>query len=175
MFYPRTFHYPFNDATRFITDGVRNRTMPVANEPDNHIQSYRYIFDKASYPYLAIGICIGGPIIAYLTGSLPIIFYAHVTLVAFWFGLDFFIEYVLAPAMDNADSDTTMGLIPSIQPNIMVFGEVLTVGTILSGSASPISSDISLTHRFGYGVHLSSLLYCWYWHSFRCTIIRWRC
>ena len=116
--------------------------MAVVNEPSNRLESYQYIFDRASYSYSVIAICVGGPIVAYLSGNLALMFYTHVALGAFWFGLDFFIEYVLAPAMDDAGPDTASGLIPSLQPNAMVFGEGLTVGTIISG--------IALADQLGY-------------------------
>lgn len=127
--------------------------MSVVNEPSNRIESYQYILDRASYSYSVVAVCVGGPIVAYLSGSLALMFYTHVALGAFWFGLDFFFEYVLAPALEDAGPETAMGLIPSLQPNAMVFGEGLTVGTIISG--------IGLASRLGYLANPS----IWVWGS----------
>jgi hypothetical protein len=105
---------------------------------------YRFIIGAAGtrYTILAMGLILGLPVIAYLSGSVTALFYVHIGLAAFWFGMDFFFRYVLAPAVDASGPETAASLLPHLSPRIMVVGESLTLGTIGSG--------IGLAQQFGY-------------------------
>lgn len=105
---------------------------------------YGFVVAAAGTRYTAVaaGLILGLPVLAYLSGSLTALFYVHVGLAAFWFGMDFFFRYVMAPAVDDSGPEIGAGLIPHLTPRIMVVGESLTLGTIGSG--------IGLAHRFGY-------------------------
>lgn len=107
-------------------------------------EQYRFIISSAGsrYATVAAGLILGVPVIAYLSGSVAAMFYVHIGLAAFWFGMDFFFRYVLAPAVAASGPDTAAALIPNLSPRIMVVGESLTVGTIGSG--------LGLAHRFDY-------------------------
>jgi hypothetical protein len=105
---------------------------------------YRFIIGSAGtrYATVAAGLIFGLPVIAYLSGSVTALFYVHIGLAAFWFGMDFFFRYVLAPAVEASGPKTAASLLPHLSPRIMVVGESLTLGTIGSG--------MGLAQRLGY-------------------------
>jgi hypothetical protein len=104
---------------------------------------YRFIITATGIRYATVagGLILGLPVIAYLSGSVTALFYVH-GLAAFWFGMDFFFRYVLAPAVEASGPETAASLLPHLSPRIMVVGESLTLGTIGSG--------IGLAQRLGY-------------------------
>jgi hypothetical protein len=105
---------------------------------------YRFIITATGTRYATVagGLILGLPVIAYLSGSVTALFYVHIGLAAFWFGMDFFFRYVLAPAVEASGPETAASLLPYLSPRIMVVGESLTLGTIGSG--------IGLAQRLGY-------------------------
>lgn len=105
---------------------------------------YRFIVTAAGIRYATVAtvFVFGLPIIAYVSGSVAAMFYVHIGLAAFWFGMDFFFRYVLAPAVEKSGPETAASLLPQLSPRIMVVGELLTLGTIGSG--------IGLAQRLGY-------------------------
>lgn len=105
---------------------------------------YRFIITATGtrYATVAAGLILGLPVIAYLSGNVTALFFVHIGLAAFWFGMDFFFRYVLAPAVEASGPETAASLLPHLSPRIMVVGEALTLGTIGSG--------IGLAQRLGY-------------------------
>jgi hypothetical protein len=118
--------------------------MAIVDTDLNRGDQYRFIITAAGtrYATVAVGLILGLPVIAYLSGSVTALFYVHIGLAAFWFGMDFFFRYVLAPAVEASGPETAASLLPHLSPRIMVVGESLTLGTIGSG--------IGLAQRFGY-------------------------
>lgn len=88
-----------------------------------------------------IVITLGIPLVVYLWGNPTAMFYTHVALGAFWFGLDFFFKFVLGPALDAAPSDAAGRVNQHLVPKIVVVAEPLSVGVIGSG--------IGLAHLLG--------------------------
>jgi len=76
---------------------------------------------------------LGGPIVAYLSGNPRILFYVHVALGAFWFGLDFFFKFVLGPALDQVPDEAAGMINQHLVPKMAVVAEPLSVGVIGSG------------------------------------------
>ncbi len=62
-------------------------------------------------------------------------FYVHVGLGAFWFGLDFFFKFVLGPALDEVPDDAAGVINQKLVPKMAVVAEPLSVGVIASGIA----------------------------------------
>ena len=112
--------------------------------PTFTIEEVQFIIDSAGSQYAgtAAGLILGMPVVAFLSESATLLFYVHVSLGAFWFGLDYFFRYVMAPALERAGPDTATSVIPHLTPKIMVVGESLTLATIGSG--------IALAYRLGY-------------------------
>lgn len=118
--------------------------MAAINEHSGHSERIWFVIESAGPRYAvgAVGLVLGLPIVAFLSGDVTAMFYAHIGLGAFWFGLDYFFRYVMAPALERAGPDVATSLIPHLTPKIMVVGESLTLGTIGSG--------IGLAYRLGY-------------------------
>jgi len=127
--------------------------MATVDGPRSHGERLWFVIEAAGtrYATIAIGVILGLRLVAFLSGNPMILFYVHVGLGAFWFGLDFFFRYVMAPALEKAGSETAAPVIPHLTPKIMVVGESLTVGTIGSG--------IGLASLLGYWTHPS--IYLW--------------
>ena len=127
--------------------------MATVDGSRSHSERLWFVIDSAGtrYAAIAIGVILGLPLIAFLSGDPTILFYVHISLGAFWFGLDFFFQYVMAPALEKAGPETAASVIPHLTPKIMVVGESLTVGTIGSG--------IGLASLLGYWADSSTYLW----------------
>jgi hypothetical protein len=66
--------------------------MAMVDSPRSHSERLWFVIDSAGtrYATIAIGLILGLPLVAFLSGDSTILFYVHVSLGAFWFGLDFF-------------------------------------------------------------------------------------
>jgi hypothetical protein len=128
----------------FITSGLNEKRSGYGYIPT--INKIEFVIESVStrYAFVAAVLILGLPIVAFL-------FYVHIGLGAFWFGLDYFFRYVMAPALEKAGSETATSVIPHLTPTIVVVGESLTVGTIGSG--------IGLSYRLGYWTTPS--IYLW--------------
>jgi len=73
------------------------------------------------------------PLAVYLWGNVTAMFYVHVALGAFWFGLDFFFKFVLGPSLDAAPPDAASAVNRQLVPKVIVVAEPLSVGVIGSG------------------------------------------
>lgn len=127
--------------------------MATVNHPTSSAEEIRFVITSAGFQYalIAISVVLGLPLVAFVSGSSTLLFYVHVGLGAFWFGLDYFFRYVMAPALEQAGPDIATSIIPHLTPKIMVVGESLTLGTIGSG--------IALAYRLGYWS--SPSIYLW--------------
>lgn len=126
--------------------------MATVNEPTTQGEKISMLIDRAGRRYTSIVavILLGGPIVAYLSGDVRFMFYAHITLGGFWFGLDFFFKYVMLPGMDESNPEAVGQIIPNLTPKIMVMADGLTIGTIGAG--------ILLAHRVGMWANPSTML-----------------
>jgi len=127
--------------------------MATVDGPRSHGERLWFVIESAGtrYATIAVGLILGLPLVAFLSGDPTALFYVHIGLGAFWFGLDFFFRYVMAPALEKAGPETAASVIPHLTPKIMVVGESLTLGTIGSG--------IGLAYLFGYWANPS--VYLW--------------
>jgi hypothetical protein len=118
--------------------------MATINKPSSQRDKIEFVIESAGtrYAFVAATLILGLPIVAFLSGSSAVLFYVHIGLGAFWFGLDYFFRYVMAPALEKAGLETATSVIPHLTPKIMVVGESLTLGTIGLG--------IGLSYRLGY-------------------------
>lgn len=80
-------------------------------------------------------VTLGAPLAAYLSGVTSVLFYVHVALGAFWFGLDFFFKFVLGPSLDDAPPDAASAVNRRVVPKMVVLAEPLSVGVVGSGIA----------------------------------------
>jgi len=87
-------------------------------------------------------VTLGAPVLATLSGSRAALFYVHVALGAFWFGLDFFFKFVLGPAMAQSPDDAAGAVNGNLVPRLAVVAEPLSVGVVGSG--------LALAHRLGH-------------------------
>jgi hypothetical protein len=73
--------------------------MATVDRPSTHREELRVLIDIAGSRFATIAavLFLGAPLIAYLSGDSRAVFYVHVALGAFWFGLDFFFKFVLGP------------------------------------------------------------------------------
>jgi len=118
--------------------------MSTVDDPSTHREELSLVVDIADrrYTLVAVLITLGTPVAAYLSGSLSALFYVHVALGAFWFGLDFFFKFVLGPAMASSPDEAAGAINGNLIPRLAVVAEPLSLGVVGSG--------IALAHRFGY-------------------------
>lgn len=127
--------------------------MAMGSEQLSHRGRIGLVIESAGlhYALVTVAFVLGLPTVVFLLNDAAALFYVHVSLGAFWFGLDWFFRYVMAPALDSAGPETATAVIPHLTPKIMVVGESLTLGTIGSG--------IGLAYRLGYWA--SPSVYLW--------------
>jgi biotin transporter BioY len=68
--------------------------MAVIDQPTSHREELGLVVERADqrFAITAVLITIGTPVVAYLSGVASLMFYVHMALGAFWFGLDFFFQ-----------------------------------------------------------------------------------
>jgi len=118
--------------------------MATVDRPSSHREELELLIDSASRRFAAIAaaLFLGVPLVAYLAGDPRGLFYVHVALGAFWFGLDFFFKFVLGPSLDAASDEAAVAVNHHLVPKMVVVAEPLSVGVIGSG--------IGLAHLMGY-------------------------
>lgn len=81
--------------------------MATTSTPTSHREELGIVVELADkqFTIAAVLITIGTPVLAYLSGITSLMFYTHVALGAFWFGLDFFFKFVLGPSLDAAPDE----------------------------------------------------------------------
>lgn len=117
--------------------------MATVDRPSSHRDELGILLDSAGQRFAAIatGLFLGAPLVAYLAGDPRGLFYVHVALGAFWFGLDFFFKFVLGPSLDAAPDDAAAAVNAQIIPKMVLIAEPLSVGVIASGTGWPTSWD----------------------------------
>lgn len=109
--------------------------MATIDQPTTHRDELGLLLELADRRFALVTglITLGLPVIAYLSGSESFLFYVHVGLGAFWFGLDFFFKFVLGPALDAAPDEAAGAVNRRLVPKMVVVAEPLSVGVIGSG------------------------------------------
>ncbi|WP_336136425.1 hypothetical protein [Natronomonas amylolytica] len=109
--------------------------MATVDRPSSHRGELGILLDSAGQRFAAVatGLFLGAPLVAYLAGDPRGLFYVHVALGAFWFGLDFFFKFVLGPSLDAAPDDAAAVVNAQIIPKMVLVAEPLSVGVIASG------------------------------------------
>ena len=127
--------------------------MAVIDQPTSHREELGLVVERADQQFAitAVLITIGAPVVAYLSGIASLMFYVHVALGAFWFGLDFFFKFVLGPSLDAAPDEAAGAVNYQLIPKLAVVAEPLSIGVIGSG--------IGLAHMLGYWLNPS----IWLW------------
>jgi len=97
---------------------------------------------RKRFTTIAAVLFLGAPLVTYLSGDPRGLFYVHVALGAFWFGLDFFFKFVLGPSLDAASDEAAAEVNTQLVPKMVLVAEPLSVGVIGSG--------IGLAHLMGY-------------------------
>lgn len=109
--------------------------MASIDAPTSHREELGRLIELADkqFTIAVLVITIGTPILAYVSGITSILFYVHVALGAFWFGLDFFFKFVLGPSLDAAPDDAAGAVNHRLIPKMVAVAEPLSVGVIGSG------------------------------------------
>lgn len=118
--------------------------MATVDHPPSHRQEVGLVVDLADRRFAVVAalVTLGAPLVAFLSGIPSVMFYVHVALGAFWFGLDFFFKFVLGPALDASPDDAVAAVNARLVPKIVVVAEPLSVGVVGSG--------IGLAYLMGY-------------------------
>lgn len=127
--------------------------MATIDHPPTHRNELDLLINLADrrFALAVVFITLVAPVAAFLTGSTALLFYVHVALGAFWFGLDFFFKFVLGPTLDQAPEDAAGAVNYRLIPKMVVVAEPLSVGVIGSG--------IGLAYLLGYWANPS----LWLW------------
>ena len=135
--------------------------MATAEYPSNHREELGVLIDIANRRFAAVGVLVflGAPLVTYLSGDPRGLFYVHVALGAFWFGLDFFFKFVLGPALDGAADEAAAAVNRQLIPKMVVVAEPLSVGVVGSG--------IGLAQLMGYWANPS----VWLWAALGISIL----
>ena len=109
--------------------------MASIDQPTSHREELGVVVELADQQFAVVSVLvsIGAPILAYLSGIASLMFYVHVALGAFWFGLDFFFKFVLGPSLDAAPDEAAGAVNHRLIPKIVVVAEPLSIGVIGSG------------------------------------------
>ncbi|MFB6174016.1 MAG: hypothetical protein ABEI39_05175 [Halobacteriales archaeon] len=109
--------------------------MATVDQPTSHREELGLVLDMADRGFAAAvaAVTLGVPLLVLLWGNTAAMFYVHVALGAFWFGLDFFFKFVLGPALDEAPEDAAGAVNRRLVPKLVVVAEPLSVGVIGSG------------------------------------------
>ena len=109
--------------------------MASIDQPTSHREELGVVVELADKQFAVVSVLvsIGAPILAYLSGIASLMFYVHVALGAFWFGLDFFFKFVLGPSLDAAPDEAAGAVNRRLIPKIVVVAEPLSIGVIGSG------------------------------------------
>lgn len=111
--------------------------MASIDRPRSHREELGVVVALADrqFAVAALLVTIGAPAVAYLSGSASLLFYVHVALGAFWFGLDFFFKFVLGPSIAAAPDEAAGAVNRRLVPKMVTVAEPLSVGVIGSGIA----------------------------------------
>lgn len=109
--------------------------MATVERPTSHREELGVVVELAGERFTAAValITLGAPLVAYLSGVTSFLFYVHVALGAFWFGLDFFFKFVLGPSLDAAPEEAAGAVNRQVVPKMITVAEPLSVGVVGSG------------------------------------------
>lgn len=109
--------------------------MATVERPSTHREELGIVLEAADrrFATVAVVLFLGAPLVTYLAGDPRGLFYVHVALGAFWFGLDFFFKFVLGPALDQAGEEAAATVNHALIPKMVVVAEPLSVGVVGSG------------------------------------------
>lgn len=109
--------------------------MATVERPSTHREELGIVLEAADRRFATVGavLFLGVPLVTYLAGDPRGLFYVHVALGAFWFGLDFFFKFVLGPALDQAGEEAAATVNHALIPKMVVVAEPLSVGVVGSG------------------------------------------
>jgi hypothetical protein len=109
--------------------------MATVDQPTSHREELERVVELADerFTVAVFAITLGVPVAAYLSGVTAALFYVHVALGAFWFGLDFFFKFVLGPSLDAAPDDAAGAVNHRLVPKMITVAEPLSVGVVGSG------------------------------------------
>ncbi len=109
--------------------------MASVDQPTSHRDELGLLVELADerFTLVAVLVTLGAPVLAYLSGSVSLLFYVHVALGAFWFGLDFFFKFVLGPSLEAAPEEAAGAVNRHLIPKMVTVAEPLSVGVIGSG------------------------------------------
>jgi hypothetical protein len=109
--------------------------MATVDRPSTHREELSVLIDIAGsrFATAAVAIFLGAPLVAYLSGDPRAMFYVHLGLGAFWFGLDFFFKFVLGPSLDAVPDEAAGMINQQLVPKLAVVAEPLSLGVIGSG------------------------------------------
>jgi len=109
--------------------------MSTVEVPSTHREEIELLIDLADTRFTAgvLAVTLGTPVAAYLTGNAGLMFYVHVALGAFWFGLDFFFKFVLGPSLDASPADAAAAVNRQFVPKLVAVAEPLSLGVVGSG------------------------------------------
>jgi len=135
--------------------------MATVDRPSNHREELSLVITTAGTRFAAIAavLFLGTPVVAYLSGDARAMFYVHVGLGAFWFGLDFFFKFVLGPSLEEVSDEVSGAVNQYLVPKMALVAEPLSVGVIGSG--------IGLAEMMGYWESPS----VWLWASLGIGIV----
>lgn len=135
--------------------------MATADRPSNHLEELGVLVESASRRTVTIAVVLflGAPLVTYVAGDARGLFYVHVALGSFWFGLDFFFKFVLGPSLDAASEDAATAVNRRVIPKMVVVAEPLSLGVVGSG--------IGLAHLMGYWAEPS----LWLWSALGISIL----
>lgn len=109
--------------------------MATVDKPSTHREELGVLINIAGsrFATAAAVLFLGAPLVAYLSGDPRALFYVHVGLGAFWFGLDFFFKFVLGPSLDEVPDEAAGMINQQLVPKMAVVAEPLSLGVIGSG------------------------------------------
>lgn len=109
--------------------------MATVDRPSTHREELSVLIDIAGsrFATVATALFLGAPLVAYLSGDPRAMFYVHVGLGSFWFGLDFFFKFVLGPSLDEVPDEAAGMINQQLVPKLAVVAEPLSLGVIGSG------------------------------------------
>lgn len=113
----------------------------------------------ARFAAAAVALTVGLPLLVYLSRNLTAMFYLHVTLGAFWFGLDLFFKFVLGPSLGASDPDAAGIVQGELVPRMVLVAEPLSLGVVGSG--------IGLANLLGYWANPTH----WLWGALGISIV----
>lgn len=109
--------------------------MATVDRPSTHREELGVVITiaGAGFATAAAVLFLGAPLVAYLSGDPRAMFYVHVGLGAFWFGLDFFFKFVLGPSLEEVPDEAAGMINQQLVPKMAVVAEPLSLGVVGSG------------------------------------------